>query len=166
VRRTFPLLLLLAACAPGETADPPVPDPLPTPLTTVATPGAAARREKTETLTCFPELPPGAEEALLSIRTAAEAGDLEALRGWLAGDVNWSFGGEAGADRAIRHWREHPEVLRELVATLDRGCLEDETGRRVTCPPEYRRDPSYLGWRAGLERRPDGWRMTFFVAGD
>ena len=164
--RALFLFLALAACSPGESAGPPVPEPLSTPLTTKPTPGAEARRDKTETLQCFPELPPGAEEALLAIRAAAAAGNLQALRGWLAPEINWSFGNEPGVDRAVRHWQEHPQALRELVATLDRGCLEDETGSRVICPPEYRRDPGYQGWRAGIERRPEGWRMTFFVAGD
>lgn len=142
------LLLLCAACSNGETAPPP-PEPLATPLATAPNAGAQIRREKAETLACFPELPPGAEQALHSIQAAAEAGDLKALRPWLATDVNWS-----------------PEVLRELAATLDRGCLEDETGQRVVCPPEYRNNPNYLGWRAGIERHPQGWRLAFFVAGD
>lgn len=164
MKRLLPLLLL-AACANGETAPPP-PEPLATPLTTVSTPGSEIRREKTAELTCFPELPPGAEPALLAIRTAAEAGDLQALRGWLSERINWSFGGEAGAERAIQHWRQRPELLRELVTTLDRGCLEDESRQRVVCPPEYRHEPGYLGWRAGIERQPQGWRLAFFVAGD
>ncbi|HWM95016.1 MAG TPA: hypothetical protein VN493_29950 [Thermoanaerobaculia bacterium] len=153
--RLFPVLVLpvlyvlCTACANGETAPPP-PEPLAKPLTTVPTPGAEARREKTESLICFPELPPGAEQALLGIQTAAEAGDLEALRRWLAPGTGWSF---------------DPEALRELAATLDRGCLEDETGQRVLCPPEHRSDPDYPGWRAGIQRRPEGWRLIYFAAG-
>ena len=112
-------------------------------------PGVELRREKAAELTCFPELPPGAEAALLAIRTAAEAGDLQALRGWLAEGVSF----------------RDPKILRELVATLDRGCLEDESGKRVVCPPEYRYDPAYPGWRAGIERQPRGWRLVFFVKG-
>lgn len=142
------LALALAACSNGETA-PPLPEPLATPLSTALTPGAEVRRGKVETLACFPELPPGAEQALLSIQAAAEAGDLDTLRGWVDG--------EAGSN---------PETLRELAAVLDRGCLEDESGERVVCPPEYRRDPAYPGWRARLERRPGGWRLASFAAGD
>ena len=131
--------LLLAACSNGE----PAPQP--------ASPGVELRREKAAELTCFPELPPGAEAALLAIQTAAEAGDLQALRGWLAEGVKGSFG--------------DPKVLRELAATLDRGCLEDDSGQRVVCPPEYRREPGYPGWRAGIERQPQGWRLVFFTKG-
>ena len=130
------LILLLAACSDGEPA---------------TAPGVEIRREKTAELTCFPELPPGAEAALLAIQTAAEAGDQQALRGWLAEGFKGSFG--------------DPEVLRELAATLDRGCLEDESGQRVVCPPEYRHDPNHPGWRAGIERQPQGWRLVFFVKG-
>lgn len=145
--RALFLAFFLAACSPpGESAPPPPPDPLPKPLTTTPTAGAVARREKTTTLTCFPELPPGAEAALLAIRTAAEAGDLAALRPWLAPELKRSFNGQ-------------PHLLRKLVASLDQGCLEDETGQKVTCPPG-------LPKRAGIAPLPQGWRLTFFVAGD
>lgn len=133
-------VLLLAACSDGEPAQP------------AANPGVEIRREKTAELTCFPELPPGAEPALLAIQTAAEAGDLQALRGWLAEGFQGSL--------------ETPEALRELAATLDRGCLEDESGQRVVCPPEYRQDPGHPGWRAGIVRQPQGWRLAFFVKAD
>ncbi len=132
------ILLLLAACSDGEPAPP--------------APGVELRREKTAELTCFPELPPGAESALVAIQTAAEAGDLQALRGWLAEGFNGSF--------------EDPKILRELAATLDRGCLEDDSGQRVVCPPEYRHDPNHPGWRAGIERQPQGWRLVFFSKRD
>ena len=123
------LILLLAACSDGESA---------------SSPGAEIRREKTAKLTCFPELPAGAEAALAAIQTAAEAGDLKALRGWLA----------EGFDGSLN--------LRELAATLDRGCLEDDSGQRVLCPPEYRFDPDHPGWRAAIERQPQGWRLVVF----
>lgn len=137
-------LLLLAACANGETAPPP-PEPLAKPLTTVPTPGAEARRRKAAELTCFPELPPGAEPALLAIQKAAETGDAAALRGWLAEGVDL------------------PKNLGKLAAVLDQGCLEDDSGQRVVCPPEYRRNPGYRGARAEVARRPQGWRLVLFV---
>ena len=137
------LFLLLAACSNGEPA-PPEAQP-------VANPGVEIRREKTAELACLPELPPGAEPALLAIQAAAEAGDLKALRGWLAEGFQGSL--------------ETPEALRELAAILDRGCLEDESGQRVVCPPEYRHDPGYPGWRAAMVRQPQGWRLASFVAG-
>lgn len=139
------VVLALAACANGESAPPP-PEPLAKPLTTVPTPGAEVRRGKAAELTCFPELPPGAEPALLAIQAAAEAGDLAALRGWLSEGIDLE-----------------PEMLRELAATLDQGCLEDEGGQTVLCPPEYRHDPGYQGSRAAIERRPQGWRLALFV---
>ena len=111
-------------------------------------PGVELRREKSAELTCFPELPPGAEAALAAIQAAAEAGDLKALRGWLAEGFNGSLN------------------LPELAATLDRGCLEDDSGKRVVCPPEYRHDPKHPGWRAGIERQPQGWRLVFFIKRD
>jgi hypothetical protein len=123
------LILLLAACSDGEPA---------------SSPGVELRRQKAAELICFPELPPGAEAALLAIQTAAEAGDQQALRGWLAEGFKGSLN------------------LRELAATLDRGCIEDDSGKKVVCPPEYRYDPTYPGWRAGIERQPQGWRLVFF----
>ena len=132
--RAAPLILLLAACSDGEPA---------------SSPGAELRRQKTAELTCFPELPPGAEAALLAIQTAAEAGDVQALRGWLAEGISVETG-----------------ILKELAATLDRGCLEDDSGQRVLCPPEYRYDPNHPGWRAAIERQPQGWRLVFFSKGN
>lgn len=132
-------VLLLAACSNGEPA-PPEPR---------ANPGVEIRRGKTAELACLPELPPGAEPALLAIQAAAEAGDLQALRGWLAEGFQGSLA--------------TPEDLRELAATLDRGCLEDESGQRIVCPPEFRHDRDHPGWRAGIERRPGGWRLVFFA---
>ena len=134
MKRCLPLLFLVA-CANGETAPPP-PEPLAKPLTTVPTPGAELRRQKGE-LVCLPELPPGAEPALVAIQTAAEKGDLAALRSWLAPGVEL-----------------RPERLKELAATLEQGCLEDESGQRVLCPPG--------GSKAVIERRPEGWRLVFF----
>ncbi|MEA2563517.1 MAG: hypothetical protein QOH06_5021 [Acidobacteriota bacterium] len=110
--------------------------------------GVELRREKAAELTCFPELPPGAEAALAAIQAAAEAGDLKALRGWLAEGFNGSLN------------------LPELAATLGRGCLEDDSGKRVVCPPEYRYDSKHPGWRAGIERQPQGWRLVFFIKAD
>ena len=135
--RAILLIFLLAACSDGEPA---------------TSPGAELRREKAAGLICFPELPPGAEAALLAIQKAAEAGDVQALRGWLAEGAKGSFG--------------DPAILRELAATLDRGCLEDDSGQRVVCPPEYRHDPNHPGWRAAIERQPQGWRLVFFVKSD
>ena len=134
MKRFLPLFLLFA-CANGETAPPP-------------TPGAELRHEKMTQLTCLPELPPGAEAALVAIQKAAEAGDMAALRGWLAPGVE------------IR-----PGMLKKLAATLDQGCLEDESGQRVVCPPAFQRNPRYKGSRAVIERRPQGWRLTMFHPG-
>ena len=123
MRRLLPLFLLFS-CSNGETSPPP-------------SPGAELRRQKSAERICFPELPPGAEPALVAIQTAAEKGDLAALRGWVT----------EGAQL-------QPEMLKELAATLDQGCLEDESGQRVLCPPG--------GSRAVIERRPEGWRLVFF----
>ncbi|MFP5288302.1 MAG: hypothetical protein ACLGI9_21380 [Thermoanaerobaculia bacterium] len=111
-------------------------------------PGGELRIEKTAQLTCFPELPPGAEAALAAIQKAAEARDMTALRAWLAPGVE------------VR-----PEMLKKLAATLDQGCLEDESGQRVVCPPAYQRNPRYKGSRAAIERRTQGWRLTMFKPG-
>ncbi|HEX7183889.1 MAG TPA: hypothetical protein VF756_18815 [Thermoanaerobaculia bacterium] len=154
-------LLSLIACGVDEIsrADPP-------PAALPRNPGFELRQKKAAYPACLPELPPGAEEALVAVQLAAEAGDLAALRPWLADDLNWSFGAEPGAAGALAHWREHPEELRELAAVLERGCLAEEDGPRVVCPVEYLTEPNFLGRRAGFVRTPAGWRMIFFVAGD
>lgn len=166
MRRAAILLLLLPACAPpAETAAPPEPAAATAPAA-APNPGFLARQQKTESLTCFPELPAGAEDALRAVHDAADRGDLQALRGWLAEDINWSFGGTPSAEDAVAEWRKNPRILRELARVLDRGCLESSETGLVTCPPEHTTAPGYLDWRAGFERREAGWRMVFFVAGD
>lgn len=166
LRKAALLFLLLPACSPaGESAAPPEPSAAAA-SSSSPTPGFLARQGKTESLTCFPELPPGAEDALRAVRDAAGRGDFQALRGWLADDVNWSFGATPGAEGAIAEWRKKPQILRELVAVLDRGCLADTDSALVSCPPEHTTAAEYLGWRAGFARRGPAWRMVFFVAGD
>lgn len=162
--RALPFALFLAllgasACGPGE--EPAAKAPTEDPETAAAVPPGGpppARR--------FPALPEEAEAAVLAVRKAAESGDLEALRPWMADGFSWSFGGDLDADQAIARWRDRPEVLRDLVAVIDRGCVAGQEAERVICPPEYGSDPGYLGYRAGFVRRPEGWRMTFFIAGD
>ncbi|HYG60992.1 MAG TPA: hypothetical protein VEL74_00295 [Thermoanaerobaculia bacterium] len=159
--------LALAACEPREVPGAAGEMPAESPE---AVRQARERREIRQKSGCVAPWPSGAREAVESVQKAAAAGNAAALRPFMASELTWSFGGDADAGQAIKHWRQNPEVLREMAAILARGCVVQETpegaSERIVCPPEYESQSGYLGYRAGFERRGEVWKMTFFVQGD
>jgi hypothetical protein len=105
-------------------------------------------------------LPKEAKQIIAAVHSAAEKGDLRALRKLMKTDFVWSFGGDGSADQAIQAWQESPAELKELARVTSLTCAYTEPGL-VQCPPN-----AGMNHRAGFEKNQDGWQLTYFVAGD
>lgn len=113
-------------------------------------------------------------EFALAVRDAAVRRDLPALRAVMDPLFTYSFGGPPGPDAALAFWQQQAQrPLDQLVALLDRGLLsrwddEPTAGRDPlwVAPPDYLRQPEYLGWRAGFRQSGGRWSWVFLVAGD
>jgi hypothetical protein len=79
----------------------------------------------------------------------------------MAVSFRWNFGPEGDIhDAAIRAWRADRKYLRQMARVLRNGCsLASETS--ITCPGRGGTD-----FRAGFQYSSDGWKMSYFLAGD
>jgi hypothetical protein len=105
-------------------------------------------------------LPVEAKQTIAAVHVAAEKGDFRALRKLMKTDFLWSFGGDGSANQAIRAWQESPAELKELARITSLSCAYIRSGL-IQCPSnagQYH--------RAGFKNTEEGWRMTYFVAGD
>jgi hypothetical protein len=107
-----------------------------------------------------PEVPDDARRTISAVHAAAEIGDLPALRKLMQTDFLWRFGGDSSAERAIQAWRASPTKLKALARVTSLPCAYFDRGR-IQCPID-----AGVNHRAGFEYTEDGWRMTYFVAGD
>ena len=107
-----------------------------------------------------PALPNEARHVIQSVHRAASSGDFTVLRRSMVQDFQWSFGGDRDADQAIDAWRADAKYLRNLKRVTAQPCAF-VTPAILECPAKAR-----IGFRAGFEKAPDGWRMTYFVEGD
>jgi hypothetical protein len=135
-----------AAAAPAAT-----PNPAPAP-------GFALLGDKKR----FGTLSPDAAKALAAIFDAAVAGDLAALRPWMAEGFKDGFGGEEGADKVIDSWRGDPSRFVTLVKVIEQGCME---AGEISCG-DRPFSASGEGCQLTLQRRGGSWRMSFLVCGD
>ena len=113
------------------------------------------------------ELSEEAKEIVLITRRAADRGNFVALRKGLGDDYRFTGPDKKAAahlsgDQALEKWKEHQELLENLVNIADKGCLPDGT-EHVVCPPEALNDPGYKGYAAGYNHLKTGdWKMTSF----
>ena len=103
------------------------------------------------------------EDALATIRavdSAAARQDFAALEKLMIREFTWSFGGDRDARQALDAWRADPGYLAQLRRVTTAKCAYT-TPKIIECPIK-----AGTGHRAGFERTTDGWRMSYFVAGD
>ncbi len=106
-------------------------------------------------------IPNMAKVAIQSVRAAAKSKDYVTLKRWMVPEFTWSFGGDGDADQAIEAWRKDPAALRELYRVTGKLCTYRTSVNDIQCPPN-----AGYKYRAGFTRTDDGWRMSYFVAGD
>jgi hypothetical protein len=109
------------------------------------------------------QVPVAASEVMSKTADWSTARDFVSLRQVMTDDFVWSFGGDDGADNAIREWRSDKRYLSALTKVLTLPCRPaDYNGTRaVECP-----GGGGLSFRAWFVETKAGWRFTAFVEGD
>jgi hypothetical protein len=106
-------------------------------------------------------VPKDARATIRDVLGAARQRNVQVLRTFMAPGFKWNFGPDGdSADAATRAWQADPDYLRQLVRVLRTGCFL-ESRDIVTCPGK-----GGTNFRAGFERTSDGWKLTYFLAGD
>ena len=105
-------------------------------------------------------IPEDAQGVIKTISSAAARRDFDTLNKLMAREFTWSFGGDRDARQALDAWRAKRDYLTQLHRVTSRPCAFI-TKRVIECPVK-----AGTSHRAGFERTTDGWRMTYFVAGD
>ena len=105
-------------------------------------------------------IPEDAQVTIRAVGSAAGRQDLAALDRLMIREFTWSFGGDRDARQALDAWRADPRYLAQLSRATAAKCGY-VTPKIIECPIR-----AGTGQRAGFERTTDGWRMSYFVAGD
>ena len=109
-------------------------------------------------------------ELVRNVADAAHDLDYETLRGFMAENFRYSFGGSSQRNEAIEWYRGHPQVLKQLEDILSQPCaFTDVYGPRHFICPAAAADPdrSYYDYRAAFRHDDSsGWIFAWFVAGD
>jgi hypothetical protein len=106
-------------------------------------------------------IPIEASSIIRKVHNSAQKRDFSTLRALMVSEFTWSFGGDGDADQAINAWRRDPAAMRELVRITGQRCAFDSDQEKIQCPPN-----AGFHYRAGFEKTEQGWRMSYFVAGD
>lgn len=106
-------------------------------------------------------IPPEAHAVIRRVHAAATTKDFSVLRALMVKEFTWSFGGDGDADQAIEAWKGDVSTVRQLVRVTGRRCSFHGSNERIQCPPK-----AGYGYRAGFMKTEQGWRMSYFVAGD
>jgi hypothetical protein len=123
--------------------------------------GAGSARAKVER--ARERIPAAASNLISKAALWSAARDLASLRQIMADEFVWSFGGDDGADNAVREWRSDERYLRALSKVLRLPC---RTGNyngtpAVECPGRGARS-----FRAWFVETNAGWKFAAFVEGD
>lgn len=79
----------------------------------------------------------------------------------MAPSFRWNFGPDGEShEAAIQAWRADPDYLRQMARVLRQGCFPDGA-ERITCPGR-----GGAHFRAGFQYTREGWKMSYFLAGD
>ena len=105
-------------------------------------------------------IPEDAQALIRAVGSAAGRQDFAALDKLMVREFTWSFGGDRDARQALAAWRADPRYLAQLSRATAAKCGY-VTPKVIECPIK-----AGTGHRAGFERTTDGWRMSYFVAGD
>lgn len=106
-------------------------------------------------------IPLDAKSVIGSVQVAAKAKDYRALKALMVPKFKWSFGGDSDADQAIKAWKHDQEALRELSRVTWLRCSFITGANTIQCPAN-----AGIYYRAGFTKTAEGWRMSYFVAGD
>ncbi len=106
-------------------------------------------------------IPLDAKSVIRSVQVAAKAKDYRALKALMVPEFKWSFGGDGDADQAIEAWKHDQEALRELSRVTRLRCSFIADTNAIQCPANEE-----IYYRAGFTKTSEGWRMSYFVAGD
>jgi hypothetical protein len=106
-------------------------------------------------------IPTEARAIILEVHRAANKKDFTALRRLMVSQFTWSYGGDGDADQAIDAWKHDRAAMRELYRITAQRCSFSSDEQNIQCPPNagYR-------YRDGFTKTEQGWRMSYFVAGD
>ena len=105
-------------------------------------------------------VPEDAQATVRAVNSAAARRDFAMLDNLMIREFTWSFGGDRDARQALDAWRADTGYLMQLRRATAGKC-EYSAPKLIECPAK-----AGTGHRAGFERTADGWRMTYFVAGD
>lgn len=105
-----------------------------------------------------------------AVQACAERGNVAEIAKFMSENFQYSFGASPSKDKALAHFRAHPELMKEMATIIAQGCRETtlEKQEYYVCPPQFT-DPGviYLNFRAGFRKQANGnWVFEFFVAGD
>lgn len=106
-------------------------------------------------------LPAEAQAVINEVHAAAKTRNFAALRRLMVSEFTWSFGGDGDVDQAIEAWKRDPKVIGELYRVTGRRCSFRTDLSNIQCPPN-----AGYNYRAGFTKTEQGWRMSYFVAGD
>ena len=114
----------------------------------------------TPSLAGHPILDEEAAKVIRQVHFAAKRKDFASLEKLMVTEFVWSFGGDGDAKQALEEWRTNPSALGHLYRVTGMKCTVYSKDS-IECPRN-----AGVSYRAGFERMPGGWRMTYFVAGD
>ncbi|MFC0169356.1 hypothetical protein ACFFKC_14830 [Pseudoduganella danionis] len=106
-------------------------------------------------------IPHDAKSVIRSVHVAAKTKNYRALKALMVPEFKWSFGGDSDADQAIEAWKRDQETLHELSRVTRLRCSFIIDANTIQCPTH-----AGLYYRAGFTKTAEGWRMSYFVAGD
>jgi hypothetical protein len=106
-------------------------------------------------------MPVAARAVIREVHAAARAKNFAALRRLMVSEFTWSFGGDGDAEQALEAWKRDPAAIRELYRITGGRCAFRGDEENIQCPPN-----AGYQYRAGFTKTEQGWRMSYFVAGD
>src|SRR6202453_2802171 len=86
--------------------------------------------------------------------------DLQTLASLMTANFGYRLEPAGEGDGVYQYWDEN-NVWPDLQAVLSQKFTPK--GRFMVCPPAFRTDPQYTGWRAGMTLVNGSWKFAYFV---